>query len=208
MNNWQPIQDAGCGSVHSNSQPVDRGRVPKSFLRFITAPVASLLVLALVLASTKPAVAKYTDESGSLPGTSTSTAAIVGAAAGGAALIALLIYMKHHKKHSIEARFSTEPVKVTDYTPGQAKDVPATFTNNSHVAARVTEVSVEDSRGALKLTHALTLPAVLAPGEKLDIPVTLSTNKTKGEGRVRLVVSGQDEHKSSVLFIKIHYRHA
>lgn len=169
--------------------------------------IASALVLALLLtALPPPASAKYQDLSGTLPG-GVSTGAIVGVSAAAAGLVALLIYYKFHHKGVTNVKLDAPAVRFDGAVPGQPAKQSVPVTNLTSEPVTVKAVTVEDKAGALAIDGAKQVPFTLAPGEKFEIPVTLTANNPGGKARLRIVATTEKLNKDAVKVIEVSYGH-
>jgi hypothetical protein len=166
-------------------------------------PVAHVLVLALAAVSLPaPAHAQK-------PGiyTKVNVPGVIALSAGVAGGVALWIYLRHHKHKQAKVILETKPVEFPDFAPGKPANLTVPVTNPMNAAIKIEQLSVEDRYGALALGGTHQGSFSLAPGEKYDIPVTLTTNKTGGKARIRIVVTSGESTKEEVKYVSVSYGH-
>lgn len=169
--------------------------------------IAQVLVLTLIVPLLPSAAeAKYTDNSGNLPGiVSGKTVAIAGAAIGVAGGL-LIFYLVKKKRGGTLVKLETPPVKINDVVPGQPTKQTVPVTNIMSAPVTVKAVTVDDKSGVLTI-DARQAPFTLAPGEKFEIPMTLSASNGGGKARVRIVVATEKTKKDEVKFVDVSYGH-
>jgi len=182
-------------------------RAPRSHERMKGA-IAQILVLALLVAMLPaPARATWTDKSGSLPGIISpgEAAAII---AGGAVVIGLAVYLiiKHRRGQNM-VKLYAPPVRFDNAVPGQPSKQSVPVTNQMGDLVTVKAVSVEDQSSPVAIGDAKQVPFTLAPGEKFEIPVTLSANNGAGKTRLKIVATTEKLKKDEIKFVNIYYGH-
>jgi uncharacterized membrane protein len=167
--------------------------------------IASAIVLALIVASLpSPAAAKWPDKSGSLPGI-VPTGEVVGAAAAGAAVIGVLVYLKLKHRSSTHVKLDARPVRFDDVTPGQPVERGVAVVNMMNEPITVTSLAVEDPSRAFTVSETSQVPFSIGPGERVEIPVTLSATDSGGKARLRIVASAANGEKDATKFVGISY---
>jgi len=170
--------------------------------------ITQILVLALLVAMLPaPARATWTDKSGSLPGIISpgEAAAII---AGGAVVIGLAVYLiiKHRRGQNM-VKLYAPPVRFDNAVPGQPSKQSVPVTNQMGDLVTVKAVSVEDQSSPVAIGDAKQVPFTLAPGEKFEIPVTLSANNGAGKTRLKIVATTEKLKKDEIKFVNIYYGH-
>ena len=189
-----------------SEQENNTSRVPL-FRGWLKSPIAQILVLALIIASLPaPVEAAYRDNSGNLPGM-VSNGTIIGIVVAGGAAIGLLLFFGLRSKGKTKVKLETPPVKFDNVAPGQPTKQSVPVTNIMNEAVTVKAVTVDDKSGAFAIGDARQVPFTLAPGEKFEIPVTLSANNSGGKARLRIVATTAKLKKDAVKFIDVSYGH-
>jgi hypothetical protein len=186
--------------TNETRQPILAGRLARA--------VSTVLVVALLVAALpSPALATWQDLSGTLPGTM-SKGELIGVCVGGGAVIGLAIYfLVHHKRH-VHPHVDAVVTAFNDLAPGQASARTVPVINNMKEKVSVVSIDMEDSSGPFKLSAPPSLPRPLAPGETLDIPVTITPNGSGGSTKLRIVVaSTANPSKDEVEIIRLSYGH-
>jgi hypothetical protein len=193
--------------VRSTERKNSKNR-PSLLRGWLKTHIAQVLVLVLMVSSMPaPAKADFTDKSGSLPGiVSEKTVAIAGVAAG-AAIGLLIFYVVKKRRGGTTVKLETPPVKINDFVPGQPTKQTIPVTNIMSAPVTVKAVTVDDKSGALAIGDARQGSFTLAPGEKFEIPVTLTANNGGGKARVRIVVATEKTKKDEVRFVEVSYGH-
>ena len=169
--------------------------------------IASALVLALLLtALPPPASAKYQDLSGTLPG-SGNKGLIIGAGAAVGVTLVVLIYYKFHHKGLTKMNLDAPAVRFDGAVPGQATKQSVPVTNLMSEPVTVKAVTVEDASGALAIDAARQVPFTLAPGEKFEIPVTVTAKNAGGKAQLKIVATTEKLNKDGVKVIEVSYGH-
>jgi hypothetical protein len=209
---------------HTNS----KNRRPL-FHGWLRVPIAGVLVFALIISSL-PARAQVTiscsglsgtallncltlqqsgsgtNNSGSSSSNSGKTVAIVSvAAAVVAALLILYIVKKRGQYAKDPILLNSPPVRFDDVVAGRPTKESVPVTNLMNDPVTVKAIAVDGKSSALVIGDAKQVPFTLAPGEKSEIPVTISANKDGGKARLRLVVASAKTRKDEVRFIEVSY---
>jgi hypothetical protein len=206
------------------------GNRPSFFRRWLKSHIAQVLVLALVVSSL-PAPAQVTINCSGLSGnallncltlqqsgsgtsstkssTSGTTVVIIGVVAAAAITLAILYVLKkkHNKEPNSRVNLEAPPLKFNDVVPGQLTKESVPVTNIMNDPVTVKAVTVDDKSGAFTIGDSRQAPFTIAPGEKFDIPVTLSGNNGGGRARLRIVVATAKTKKDEVKFVNISYGH-
>jgi hypothetical protein len=149
------------------------------------------------------ASAKYQQQS--LPGT-VPTAAVVGAGAAAAALIGLLIYYKLHHRQTVKLHVDHDAASFADLPPGQPANKTIPIRNSMSEKISIDSVSLDDTSRAFALGNLPSFPHALAPGESLDVPLTISPIDGSGSTRLRVVASSARAKNHTETF-KVSYGH-
>jgi hypothetical protein len=190
----------------TNEQP-STIQISSRLLTKLRGAIASALVLALLLtALPPPASAKWQDLSGTLPG-GVSKGVVIGVGAAAAGLVGLLIYYKVHHKGITKVKLDAPAVRFDGAVSGQPTKQSVPVTNLMSEPVTVKAVSVEDTSGALAIDAARQVPFTLAPGEKFEIPVTLTANNAGGKAHLRIVATTEKLNKDGVKVIEVSYGH-
>ena len=167
-------------------------------------PVARVLALALAAASlSAPASAQFTQKP--LTTTKANVPGIIGLSVGVAGGIALWVYLRHHKHRDPGVGMKTTPVEFPDFVPGKPANLTVPVTNSTNAAITIKQFAVEDKAGALALGGTHQGSFSLAPGEKYDIPITLTTNNSAGKARISFVVTSGESAKEEAKHIDVSY---
>jgi uncharacterized protein (DUF58 family) len=164
---------------------------------------ASAIVLALIVTSLPPP-ARADWHQQPLPGT-IPTGAVVGAAAAGAALIGLLVYSKLRHRGATHVKLDAPPVRFDNATPGQPVEENVPVTNMMSDPITVKSLVVEDPSNAFTVSDAFHVPFTIAPGEKAEIPVTLSATNGGAKARLRIVASAPNLEEDATKVVSISY---
>jgi hypothetical protein len=122
------------------------------------------------------------------------------------AAIAVEFYVKMHKQKNAKARLDMNPMNfVIAIVPGRPAKLIVPVTNLLDAPLTIKEIAVEDKSGALTLGGGHLTMILLAPGEKYEIPVILSTNSGRGKARVRIAAASEQANKEEVEFVEIAY---
>lgn len=79
------------------------------------------------------------------------------------------------------------------------------MTNIMNEPVTVKAVTVDDKSGGLAIGDSRQVPFTIAPGEKFDIPVTLSGNNSAGKARLRIVVTTAKTKTDQIKFVSVSY---
>jgi hypothetical protein len=121
--------------------------------------------------------------------------------------VALWAYLQHRKNRQADIDLITTPAEFADIVPGQPAKLTVPVTNPMSAAVQIKELAVEDKSGALALGATRQGSFPLAPGEKYDIPVTITANQSSGKARIRIVVTSEGSTKQAVKYIAVSYGH-
>ena len=149
------------------------------------------------------ASAKYQQQS--LPGT-VPTGAVIAAGATAAALIGLLIYYKIHHKQTVKLHVDHDAATFVDLPTGQPANKTVPIRNSMSEPVNIVAVSIEDTSRAFTLGSLPSFPHALAPGESLDVPLTVSPINGGGSARIRVVASSARSKNQTETF-KVSYGH-
>ncbi len=213
--------------MKSTEQKNSKNRTPL-FRGWLKVPIAQVVVFAMIISSV-PARAQVTISCSGLSGTallncltlqqsgsgtnssssssnSGKTVAIVSvAAAAVAALLILYIVKKRGRQTKNPILLNSPAVRFNDVVSGQPTKESVPVTNLMNDPVIVKAIAVDGKSGALAIGDAKQVPFTLAPGEKSEIPVTISANKGGGKARLRLVVATAKTRKDEVHFIDVSY---
>jgi hypothetical protein len=186
----------------TNSEKTNKARRP--FFRWLARPVSSVLVVILLATAMPPrASAKWQQQS--LPGT-VSTGEVVGALAGLGVVIGVLVYYKIHHKQTVKLHVDHDAAAFADLPPGQPANKTVPIRNSMSEPVNIVSVSIEDTSRAFALGSLPSFPHALAPGESLDVPLTVSPIDGSGSARLRVVASSA-RAKSQTEIFKVSYGH-
>jgi hypothetical protein len=164
--------------------------------RALAITLATAFLTAPAYAQTKPGI--YTKVN--VPG-------VIGLSAGVGGGVILWAYLHHRKHRQADIKLITTPAEFADIVPGQAAKLTVPVTNPMSAAVQIKELAVEDKSGALALGATRQGSFPLAPGEKYDIPVTITANQSSGKARIRIVVTSEGSTKQAVKYIAVSYGH-
>ncbi len=213
-------------SKQSKCRAVLSGRALGRWLRL---PLAAMLAGAL--AAPKPAPAQVTlscaglsgsallncltlSQSGSNSGGSSSsgptisTGKVVGIIAGVGAATAVLVYLVARKNRNVQKpalQLLAPPARFADIVPGRTETRSARITNLMNEAITVRAVSAVAKSRAVAVADAFRTPLVLAPGEKYDIPLVITSRHSGGRARLRLLASKPGLKKDAVIYLDVSY---
>jgi hypothetical protein len=213
--------------VRSTEQKNSKNR-PPLFRGWLRVPIAQVLVFALIISSL-PARAQVTISCAGLSGNallncltlqqsgsgtnnsgsssnSGKTVTIISVAAAAVAALLILYIVKKRGQHPKDAiLLNSPPVRFNDVVSGRPTKEIVPVTNLMNDPVIVKAIAVDGKSGALAIGDAKQVPFTLAPGEKSEIPVTISANKGGGKARLRLVVATAKTKKDEVRFIDVSY---
>jgi hypothetical protein len=126
---------------------------------------------------------------------------------GGDSAIAVEFHLKMlGKKKNSKARLDMNPITfVMAIVPGKPAKLIVPVTNLLDAPITISGVVVEDKSGALTLGRGGLAKMLLAPGEKFEIPVILSTKSGKGNARVRITVASEKVTKQEIDYVDVSY---
>lgn len=104
-----------------------------------------------------------------------------------------------------ELELDAPSVEFTNFVPGQPAKLSIPLMNPMNSSITIKEIVVEDKSGALTLGGASQNAFPLAPGERYDIPVTLTAAKIEGKARIRVVATSEGTKKRIVKYIDVSY---
>jgi hypothetical protein len=107
---------------------------------------------------------------------------------------------------NVAAQLDMNPMKfIFGVVPGQPAKLIVPVTNISDFPVTMKDISVEDGSGALRVGDGHQGMIVLAPAEKYDIHLSLTTSSGEGKARVRIVAAKAGARKDEVKFVDISY---
>jgi hypothetical protein len=69
----------------------------------------------------------------------------------------------------------------------------------------VKSLAIQGSSNAFSVSDPRPVPFTMAPGEKVEIPVTLSAGNSSGKAKLRLIASAPSLKKDAVAFVSLSY---
>lgn len=108
-------------------------------------------------------------------------------------------------KASSHVLFDVPPVRFNGVMPGHPTEKSISVTNIMNDPVTIKAISIDWAPEILVISGNCSVPLTLAPAEQLDVPVTLSGKRGRGQARLRIVASAPRFKQDIVAFIKFHY---
>jgi hypothetical protein len=122
------------------------------------------------------------------------------------AAIAVEFHLKMDSKKSAKAKLDMNPMKfVMNVVPGQPVKLIVPVTNISDAPVTIKEITVEDCCAALTTSDSHLGGILLAPAEKYEILLELTTIHGEGKGHVRIVTATAGSRKDEVTYVDVAY---
>jgi len=125
---------------------------------------------------------------------------------GGKSAISVEFHVQMNTKKGAKAKLNMNPMRfVMAVIPGQQTKLIIPVTNLLDAPVVINRVTVEDKSGALVLSGGPLILINLAPGEKYEVPVTLTTQSGRGKARIRITAASEKAKNEDVEDVEFSY---
>jgi hypothetical protein len=102
-------------------------------------------------------------------------------------------------------KIGSPPARFDDVVAGQQTSRNVEVTNLMGVPVTVKSVLIDHNSNGISVGDSIRTPLMLAPGEKLGIPVTISGDRRRGQAALRITVATARTRKDEVRTVKVSY---